>query len=202
MKTFGCVMAIVLVCLAGATQADVMTGSLLTNGDFTSGSISPWQGAGVAAATSSPDGHDMEILGANEAYYDMTSVTLSPGQQYDISYMAASPNASATGPLTVRVWGNDGHTSFPVADEQATVALLNSGWATYTYTWTVPASGLASGGFPEITFDGAGATTAIYAVDKVAFGLHGTLGVPEPGTLVLVATGLFGLLAYAWRKQK
>lgn len=26
--------------------------------------------------------------------------------------------------------------------------------------------------------------------------------VPEPGTLLLAATGLFGLLAYAWRKQK
>jgi fibronectin-binding autotransporter adhesin len=26
--------------------------------------------------------------------------------------------------------------------------------------------------------------------------------VPEPGTLALLATGLFGLLAYAWRKQK
>lgn len=27
-------------------------------------------------------------------------------------------------------------------------------------------------------------------------------GVPEPGTLVLLATGLLGLLAYAWRKRK
>ena len=25
---------------------------------------------------------------------------------------------------------------------------------------------------------------------------------PEPGTLVLLATGLVGLLAYAWRKRK
>ena len=28
------------------------------------------------------------------------------------------------------------------------------------------------------------------------------LGVPEPGALVLLATGIFGLLAYAWRKRK
>jgi hypothetical protein len=25
---------------------------------------------------------------------------------------------------------------------------------------------------------------------------------PEPGTVTLLATGLFGLLAYAWRKRK
>lgn len=33
------------------------------------------------------------------------------------------------------------------------------------------------------------------------YGLTGTY-VPEPGTLVLLATGLIGLLAYAWRKRK
>ncbi|MCD4728661.1 MAG: PEP-CTERM sorting domain-containing protein [Pirellulales bacterium] len=26
--------------------------------------------------------------------------------------------------------------------------------------------------------------------------------IPEPGTLVLLATGLIGLLCYAWRKRK
>ena len=32
---------------------------------------------------------------------------------------------------------------------------------------------------------------------------HGTTAViPEPGTLVLLATGLMGLIAYAWRKRK
>ena len=49
--------------------------------------------------------------------------------------------------------------------------------------------------------------------DEVTFAVDGvhlasgeyTLGVasvPEPGTLVLLATGLIGLLAYAWRKRK
>jgi hypothetical protein len=32
--------------------------------------------------------------------------------------------------------------------------------------------------------------------------LSDSSAVPEPGTIVLLATGLFGLLAYAWRKQK
>ena len=31
---------------------------------------------------------------------------------------------------------------------------------------------------------------------------YGTLPTPKPGALVLLATGLIGLLAYAWRKRK
>ena len=30
----------------------------------------------------------------------------------------------------------------------------------------------------------------------------GVAAVPEPGTLIALAAGLVGLLAYAWRKQK
>ena len=29
-----------------------------------------------------------------------------------------------------------------------------------------------------------------------------TSAIPEPGTLTLLATGLIGLLAYAWRKRR
>lgn len=34
------------------------------------------------------------------------------------------------------------------------------------------------------------------------FDVYGTATVPEPGTVGLAATGLLGLLAYAWRKRK
>jgi len=34
-----------------------------------------------------------------------------------------------------------------------------------------------------------------------ALGDESVAGVPEPGTLALLAAGLMGLLAYAWRKQ-
>ena len=37
-----------------------------------------------------------------------------------------------------------------------------------------------------------------YGLSKVRFGAS----TPEPRTLVLLATGLLGLLAYAWRKRK
>ena len=34
------------------------------------------------------------------------------------------------------------------------------------------------------------------------YGITGTYSIPKPGTLALLATGLIGLLAYAWRKRK
>ena len=33
-------------------------------------------------------------------------------------------------------------------------------------------------------------------------GIKGIKAVPEPGTLALIAAGLAGLLAYAWRKRR
>ena len=36
-----------------------------------------------------------------------------------------------------------------------------------------------------------------FGIDNVRFS-----AVPEPSTFVLLGTGLFGLLAYAWRKRK
>jgi hypothetical protein len=46
-----------------------------------------------------------------------------------------------------------------------------------------------------------------YAYNATAFGLSEVLfdngvSTPEPGTIVLLTTGLIGLLAYAWRKRK
>jgi hypothetical protein len=43
-----------------------------------------------------------------------------------------------------------------------------------------------------------------YAYNAAAFGLSevGFVATPEPGTIVLLATGIIGLLAYAWRTHK
>ena len=43
--------------------------------------------------------------------------------------------------------------------------------------------------FTESEFDGQGGVASIDAI-------------PEPSAIVLLAMGLFGLLAYAWRKRK
>lgn len=49
----------------------------------------------------------------------------------------------------------------------------------------------------NVSFSGA----AYVAGDK-EYGISFSTAVPEPSTLVLLACGLFGLLAYAWRKRR
>jgi hypothetical protein len=48
--------------------------------------------------------------------------------------------------------------------------------------------------------DGYGAGTGTVQYTHVSMGT--AVATPEPGTVTLLATGLFGLLAYAWRKRK
>lgn len=186
MKTFGCVTAIVLVCLAGAAQAE-----LISNGSFTNGTTDWVVYGGAAAGTSSADGHDLVMSGAGSGtYQDMTWATLATGEQYTLSFDAGSLDASMTTGILLRLYPNGGSTianSFTVGAAQ-----LNTGWATYSTTWTMPAS--CNGKWPELEID---INTGTCAIDNVSLSK-----VPEPCALVMLATGLTGLLAYAWRKRK
>jgi autotransporter-associated beta strand protein len=49
---------------------------------------------------------------------------------------------------------------------------------------------------------GSSASGATYQNDAFFIGTGTVSFVPEPGAIVLLATGLIGLLAYAWRKRK
>lgn len=54
--------------------------------------------------------------------------------------------------------------------------------------------------FNRVLTDAERNTVGSYLADK--YGLTTAYVVPEPNTLVLLVVGLFGLLAYAWRKRK
>jgi hypothetical protein len=69
-----------------------------------------------------------------------------------------------------------------------------------------PGAASASGSFSSLSWDRIRIQADGFGgIDEIRIGTSYadvTSSVPEPGTLALLATGLFGLLAYAWRKRK
>jgi hypothetical protein len=65
----------------------------------------------------------------------------------------------------------------------------------FTISYTAPSSGAALGKTLQVMVGG----EACVGLDNVRLS---DSTVPEPGTIVLLGTGLLGLLAYAWRKRK
>jgi hypothetical protein len=164
--------------VAGIASRTGQAENLIPNGSFTSG-IDGWIGGGatgsLTADTSSPDGHNMLLTNVYEGYCNISSVRIKQGQQYDLSFMAASPNKTATdgpsGSLVVRLWWAQGDKcgvlaapfNIPAAD-------LNRGWTPYNVTWTIPAG--HDGDSLQLTFDAAGTgANERYAIDDVVLSL-------------------------------
>ena len=71
-----------------------------------------------------------------------------------------------------------------------------------TSTYTLTVGGISQSGLPAapgavggVCFVNSGASAGGYYLDAVST-------IPEPSTVMLLASGLLGLLAYAWRKRK
>jgi hypothetical protein len=136
--------------------------NLVANGDFSNGRTGWWNAysGSVAADRSSPDGHNLLILGQVEVAADMRSISLLAGQKYDVSFMATSPDRSARNgawgsPLWTRLFWND-PSGKPYGElaptfSGGTVADLNTGWATYRTTFTMPQG--HDGTWLQICFD-------------------------------------------------
>ena len=117
-------------------------------------------------------------------------------QKYDVSYLLVS---ELTKPLVNQTWihlsGDSGATvnrgaAGTIAELQATISngtsAIASSVAKLRFTFY---NGLETGvGYQEDMYR---------EID-----VSGTVTIPEPGTLTLLAMGLPGLLAYAWRKRR
>lgn len=73
----------------------------------------------------------------------------------------------------------------------------DTSWINYQLPFTVQPTDSFVGNAIDIAFAHTG--DASIGIDNVVLGFT---PIPEPGVIVLLATGLLGLLAYAWRKHK
>lgn len=75
----------------------------------------------------------------------------------------------------------------------------SASWLQQTLTYTIPEASLAIGHVLGVVFTPTGGSSwaCQTCLDSVSL-----TAVPEPSSLVLVSMGVFGLLAYAWRKRR
>jgi hypothetical protein len=124
-----------------------------------------------------------------------TEVEVMAGQVTDLN------TGACTGIMNVGAFG-DGYHTYKIAKEDAASDnvkfYVDGGWQA-TFAPTTGAGTIS--GLNRFVW-GASASDVSMNADARWSAVSLTTTVPEPSTVALLATGLFGLLAYAWRKRK
>jgi len=138
--------------------------------------------------------------GTNNARYQEFGI-------YDVAGLAGSPQIFVKDMVTSGAWtfyvGN------ATTNHTYTLAAAPAAGDVYDIAWT-SASVVLSRNSTVLVTDTANVPAATSSMFFTFFDMYGGSAsydyvgtvVPEPSTLMLMASGLFGLLAYAWRKRK
>jgi hypothetical protein len=126
------------------------------------------------------------------------------GQRYQVSFLAAllATNGATNPEDFVLVSNTDGSQSNVGHEAQ----LVLNEWKSYSYQYTATALDAGTAAV-HVNFlnslnywaghSANSGSPCTFGIDRVSLS-----AVPEPSTLMLLASGLFGLAAYAWRKRK
>jgi hypothetical protein len=195
MKTFGCAVAIAFVCLAGMAQAD-----LITNGSFNA-DLSGWGEVPANciwydATADGGDGGAALLQSSSYLYQYDTAHPFAAGETYTVSFQASGIGYASS--LVARFY--DSATVTAVSGITVPAAELGTGnpvdFKSYSYQYVVEPSRVGHNWV--VCFDALNDNVYL-GVDNVS--VTATV-VPEPAMLTLLAAGLVGLLAYAWRNRK
>lgn len=189
----------------GVSATDVPgTGATITGGGW-AGSAAVLNNANAAEASGANGGLELGISAA-AGLEPGTSVTYT----FDLTNAASGWNISQI--TTYASWAPDvggrsrqGYSVTATLMNNSTVQVL----APQTYidgfgraTTKVDITGLGLTNVKSLTFsDFVGVEAGMGSIFH-EFDVFGTASIPEPGTMALLATGLLGLLCYAWRKRK
>jgi hypothetical protein len=200
-RILGIVLAASLACLIGVAQAD--TTNLVSNGEFDTG-ISDWHDWNGkvtplnAETSTSPNGASVSF--GNNAWFSTNPATaLVAGQTYELSLYGTVLSAGAGAndvdkTLYAKVaLGSTNYVEF--------TPTLTSDWKRYSiqFTPTSACSGYELALLNSIANEGnrgGGVAACVFGIDSVSLS-----AVPEPSAITLMACGVLGLVAYAWRKR-
>ncbi|MGA2797106.1 MAG: PEP-CTERM sorting domain-containing protein [Thermoguttaceae bacterium] len=178
---------IVLACCILATPSFA---ELVANGGFESGNFTGWT---TLPASSGSDFY----VGSNYPHSDLHEVNFGAGLQYDDSIMQTLPTVEGQS-YKIDFWlahpNYDTYANFTASwDGNTILSLVNSDIFYYTkYSFTLPATTTST----TLQFSGRESVSFVF-LDDVS-----VQPVPEPSALVLLSAGVFGFLAYVFRKQK
>jgi hypothetical protein len=196
----GIVVAVVLAGLAGGVHADTM--NILTNSDCAA-SGGAWSFIGPNTGYSTGDGRPHSIyMQYTHGASNVTSQPIAAGDAYSLTWDAVSTDdrSGLSVSQLAKIVYLDGTDLVEIASTTAVMGAVGV-WQSYGDLGFTAVAGQSYIGkqVGVVITTSVGTWTDYTDIDNVV--LNRTTS-PEPGTLTLLAAGLLGLLAYAWRKRR